>query len=77
MIQSNAPLVPRPDAPSDLLNEKEVAAKLGIATGTVRNWRCLRTGPAYVKLGKRAVRYRRADVDAFIAAGVAGSGVPL
>lgn len=58
-------------SPSDLLNEKEVAATLGIATGTARNWRSKRIGPPYVKLGKRAVRYRRADVDAFIASGMA------
>lgn len=58
-------------APSDLLDEKEVAATLGIAPGTLRNWRSLRIGVPYVKLGKRAVRYRRADVDAFIASGMA------
>ncbi|MGN7725218.1 helix-turn-helix transcriptional regulator [Luteimonas sp. 22616] len=58
-------------APSDLLNEKEVATMLGIATGTVRNWRSLRIGPTYVKLGKRAVRYRRVDVESFITSGMA------
>lgn len=58
-------------SPSDLLGEKEVAAELGIAPGTLRNWRSLRTGIPYVKLGKRAIRYRRADVDAFIANGIA------
>lgn len=60
-----------PIAPSDLLDEKEVATTLGIAPGTLRNWRSLRIGVPYVKLGKRAVRYRRADVDAFIASGMA------
>lgn len=58
-------------APSDLLDEKEVATALDLATGTLRNWRSLRIGIPYVKLGKRAVRYRRADVDAFIASGLA------
>lgn len=61
----------RPIAPSDLLDEKEVAATLGIAPGTLRNWRSLRIGIPYVKLGKRAVRYRRADVDVFVASGMA------
>ncbi|ODU41779.1 MAG: hypothetical protein ABS96_30375 [Lysobacteraceae bacterium SCN 69-123] len=62
-------------APSDLLDEKEVAATLGVAPGTLRNWRSLRIGPVYVKLGKRAVRYRRSDVETFIASGTADMGV--
>lgn len=69
------PVVPcyneRAFAASDLLNEKEVATELGIAPGTLRNWRSLRIGVPYVKLGKRAVRYRRSDVEAFVAAGMA------
>ena len=60
-----------PITASDLLNESEVAHMLGIATGTTRNWRSLRIGPTYVKLGKRSVRYRRADVEAFISSGIA------
>lgn len=56
---------------SDLLNEKEVATELGIAPGTLRNWRSLRIGVPFVKLGKRAVRYRRSDVEAFVASGMA------
>lgn len=72
---ATVPVVPyyneRAFTSSDLLNEKEVAIELGIAAGTLRNWRSLRIGIPYVKLGKRAVRYRRADVDAFIASGLA------
>ena len=56
-------------APYDLLSEKEVSATLGVATGTLRNWRSLRAGPDYVKLGQRTVRYRWADVAAFIDTG--------
>ena len=58
-------------APSDLLDEMEVSTTLGLATGTMRNWRSRGIGIPYIKLGKRAVRYRRADVDAFIASGLA------
>lgn len=69
-----SPIVPVPPSaaplnPADLLDEREVAKALRIALNTLRNWRWRGGGPRFVKLGKRAVRYRRADVDAFIEAG--------
>jgi hypothetical protein len=45
--------------------EKETAKILGVAIQTLRNWRHLRKGPPYVKLG-RIVRYRDGDLTAFI-----------
>lgn len=54
-------------APGDLLDELELSALLNIKPATLRNWRALKQGPHFLKLGKRAVRYRRADVEAFIA----------
>lgn len=53
-----------------LLNELETATELTLAPGTLRNWRSLGIGIPYIKLGKRAVRYRRADVEAFLARGM-------
>lgn len=53
-------------APRALLDETEVAERLNVSIGTVQNWRTRREGPRYVKLGKRAVRYRPEDVEAFI-----------
>ena len=53
-------------APGDLIDERETAALMGLAVGTLRNWRALKQGPRYLKIGKRMVRYRRADVAAFI-----------
>ena len=47
------------------LYEKEAAQKLGVAVQTLRNWRCNRRGPAYIKLG-RSVRYRIEDILDFI-----------
>lgn len=58
-------------AQGDLLDEKEAAVVLALKVATLRNWRALRTGPRYVKVGKRSVRYRRADLEAFIAGGEA------
>lgn len=45
--------------------EKEAAKKLGVAVQTLRNWRHIRRGPAYIKLG-RSVRYRNEDILDFI-----------
>lgn len=53
--------------PRPLLDDIEVAARLHVAVQTVRNWRARGEGPRSVKLGKRSVRYRPEDVDAFIA----------
>lgn len=38
------------------MNEKQVAERFGIAIQTLRNWRSVGKGPAYVKL-ERLVRY--------------------
>lgn len=53
-------------APGDLLDEKETAAVLKCGIATLRNWRTLKKGPPFVKIGERMVRYRRADLAAFI-----------
>lgn len=51
-----------------LLTEAEAADYLhDIPPGTLRQWRHLGRGPAYVRLG-RHVRYRPEDLDAFIQA---------
>lgn len=57
---------------ADLLDESEAATKLSVAVQTLRNWRWRGEGPRFVKLGKRAVRYRRGDLDAFVEAGLTG-----
>ena len=49
-----------------LLDDVEVADRLNVSLQTVRNWRGRREGPRFVKLVKRAVRYRPEDVEAFI-----------
>lgn len=52
---------------ADLLMPEAVADELGIAPATLAAWRSRGTGPAFVKLGARLVRYRRADLSAYIA----------
>lgn len=50
-----------------LLNDVEVSKLTGFTRRTLANWRSLGQGPAFVKLGKRAVRYPASAVQAFIA----------
>jgi excisionase family DNA binding protein len=50
-----------------LLTAHELASELGVGTQTLAQWRWQGVGPAFVKVG-RLVRYRRSDVDAWLAA---------
>ena len=59
--------------PSDLLDEKEAARYLKLAPTTIRNWRSAKHGPVVSRVGKRAIRYRFSDLEAFIAASTAES----
>jgi predicted DNA-binding transcriptional regulator AlpA len=50
-----------------LLAEDEAADYVGrVPPATLRQWRYLGTGPQYVKVG-RHVRYRRTDLDKWLA----------
>lgn len=67
-MPQNNPLAPPPTTriePGDLVNEREAAAILHTAVRTLRNWRALRKGPSYRKIGARLVRYHRADLAEF------------
>ena len=50
-----------------LLTEREVAALTKTSPKMWQNRRCAGDGPAFLKIG-RAVRYRRSEVEAWIAA---------
>jgi predicted DNA-binding transcriptional regulator AlpA len=41
----------------EYLDERKVAALLGISVLTLQKWRFLRKGPRYQKIGGKAVRY--------------------
>jgi transcriptional regulator with XRE-family HTH domain len=49
------------------LTTEQLAERLGVAPGTLRKWRQLGTGPAYIKAEGTVgtVRYRLADVEAW------------
>ena len=66
---------PRPaDAPSlrpvgaheaRFIDEKQLCAELAISSVTATKWRASAAGPPFIKVG-RLVRYRRADVEAWL-----------
>ena len=62
-----------PAGNSELITPAVAADLLGVQPATLATWRCtLRYPLPFVKIGARRVMYRRADVEAFIAAGAVG-----
>lgn len=64
-----------PNTPSDdhhapdgreLLRSVEVAQLLGVSTRVLEVWRTIGRGPHFARLTARCVRYRRADVTAWV-----------
>lgn len=57
-----------------LLTTKDAVDVLGMSKSWLEKMRCLGpgNGPKYVKVG-RAVRYRRSDLDSYLAANTIGS----
>ncbi len=52
-----------PEKVPDTLTEPQTATFLGLKTGkTLYLWRRKRTGPPFVKMGKKAIRYRKQDL---------------
>ena len=52
--------------PGDLVHEKEAARLLSVSHATLRRWRYIGQGPRFYRIG-RCVRYRRQDVEQFLA----------
>ena len=49
----------------DLMTQVELAQLLGVKRNTLREWRRLKRGPAYIRILK-GVFYRRTDVNAWL-----------
>ena len=49
-----------------LISEAQTAVLLGVAQRTLQGWRRNRTGPQFVRLTSRSIRYRRRDLVAWI-----------
>jgi len=51
-----------------LLDERQVARLIGMSVASLRRWRLLHRGPKFLRVGGSAVRYRRTDLAAWLAA---------
>ena len=51
----------------ELATPEELAEYLGLGPRTLQNWRAARRGPHWVRVSGNVVRYRKQDVDAFLA----------
>ena len=49
-----------------LMTTCEAAEYLTLSSKTLTLWRKNQTGPAYVKMGPRSIRYRLEDLDEFV-----------
>lgn len=52
---------------TDLLTIQEAAAILRVVPLTMKNWRDRGEGPPWIKIGPRAIRYRRSSLMAYLA----------
>jgi excisionase family DNA binding protein len=53
----------------ELLTPRQLAELVGVPVGTIYRWNWTGTGPARCRVGKH-VRYRRADVEQWLASRV-------
>jgi hypothetical protein len=53
----------------DLMTTEQAARYLGVSAKSLHTWRCEGTGPVYSQhVARGLVRYRRADIDEWLAA---------
>lgn len=52
---------------TEYLNTEQAARYLGLSKVRLEMWRCRGGGPPYVRIGTRIIRYRRSQLDAWMA----------
>jgi predicted DNA-binding transcriptional regulator AlpA len=55
-----------PPAPMKLLTARQAGELLGVSPETLERWRGAGTGPAFVRLSGKYIRYQPDDLEAFI-----------
>jgi len=59
----------------ELIDTAQAAEILNVSPATLRSWRLRGYGPAYYKLGLRLVRYKRAEIVAWLETNLADGSV--
>ena len=50
-----------------ILDTQAAARRCGLSKPTLERYRLTGSGPAFLKIGRKAVRYRETDLDAWLA----------
>jgi len=59
--------------PDPLLATEAAADYLDVSVNTLLSWRQKKRGPTWVRVGDRLVKYRRSDLEAYIAVNPKGA----
>jgi len=51
---------------SGTMNTVAAAEYIGISEATLKRWRMAGTGPEYLRLGERIIKYRQTDLDCWL-----------
>lgn len=49
-----------------VMDEKNAALFIGVSQKTLQTWRSHRMGPPYIRITRKCIRYRKADLQDFI-----------
>lgn len=58
---------PAPSSPAILLTEQAASRRLAVEARTLQQWRVSGVGPPFVRVSRRCVRYREADLNSWVA----------
>lgn len=50
-----------------LITTQQAANIMGVEPSTLRNWRCAKTGPPFIRITKRSVKYDENDIQKYVA----------
>lgn len=56
-----------PRQPAELVTPAEAARMLQVGVTALERWRTTGDGPAFVRLSSKTIRYRRGDIESFVA----------
>lgn len=59
--------------PDYLMTEQQTSELTNVAIQTLRNWRVRGSGPKFIRVSSRAIRYRRRDLMAWVESRLAAS----